>query len=69
MAIRGWRAQQPRQLKKIAYAMTETKLEVVIESHEDRGWVQASEVKKHGYGFGCLMIWQKENPLEKRVRA
>lgn len=55
----GWRATHPRQLKKIAYALTEDTLKKVITAHEDRGWVRASEVKEHGYGFGCLMVFKK----------
>lgn len=65
MAInRGWRAQQPRQLKKIAYALTEGKLKSVIKAHEERGWVQASEVKNHGYGLGCLLVWGPEREMK-----
>lgn len=60
----SWKSHQPKQLKKIAYAMTEAKLQVVIDAHEDRGWVQASHVKKHGYGFGCLLVWGQKSPLE-----
>lgn len=51
----GWRSQQPKKLKKIAFALTRHTLARVIGAHEERGWVQASEVQKHGYGFGCLM--------------
>jgi hypothetical protein len=46
-------------LKKIVYGMTETTLARVIERHEDRGWVQTSEIKEHGYGLGCLMTFDK----------
>ncbi|KQL17658.1 hypothetical protein AN957_02870 [Cytobacillus solani] len=63
MSNRGWKSQQPRQLKKIAYALTEWKLKSVVEAHEERGWVQASEFKKHGYGLGCLMIWGKDREV------
>jgi hypothetical protein len=60
----SWRDRQPRQLKKIVYALTENKLLKLIETHEGRGWAQASEIKEHGYGLGCLMIWAKS---ERRV--
>jgi hypothetical protein len=53
----SWKYDRPRELKKIAYALTESTLNKVIEDHESRGWTKASEVKKHGYGVGCLMIW------------
>ncbi|WP_156341112.1 hypothetical protein [Cytobacillus solani] len=43
--------------------MTEWKLKSVVEAHEERGWVQASEFKKHGYGLGCLMIWGKDREV------
>jgi hypothetical protein len=55
----SWRDRQPRQLKKIVYALTENKLLKLIEIHEGRGWSKASEIKEHGYGVGCLMIWAK----------
>ncbi|MCI1592472.1 hypothetical protein [Heyndrickxia oleronia] len=50
-------------LKKIAFAMTERNLEKVIKAHEDRGWKRASEIKEHGYGVGCLLIF-----INKRER-
>lgn len=56
MVTKGWKSQQHRQLKKIAFALTKDTLKVVIKAHENRGWSQASEIKKHGYGFGCLMV-------------
>jgi hypothetical protein len=64
MATKGWKSQQPRQLKKIAYALTEGKLRSLVKSHEERGWAQASEFKKHGYGLGCLLIWGEEREVE-----
>lgn len=65
MATKGWKSQQQRQLKKIAYAMTEGKLRSLVKSHEERGWAQASEFKKHGYGIACLLVWGEE----REVRA
>jgi hypothetical protein len=56
----SWRDRTPRQLKKVVYALTDKKLRKVIEAHEGRGWSQASEIKEHGYGYGCLMIWIKQ---------
>jgi hypothetical protein len=29
----------------------------LIKVHENRGWKKASEIKEHGYGIGCLMIF------------
>ncbi|MGM0863396.1 MAG: hypothetical protein ACQEWF_01815 [Bacillota bacterium] len=52
---------QYKPLKKIVYGMTETTLAKVIESHQDRGWIQSSEIKEHGYGLGCLMTFTKNN--------
>jgi hypothetical protein len=46
-----------RPLKKVVYGMTEHTLAKVIKSHKDRGWVQTSEIKEHGYGLGCLMTF------------
>lgn len=54
--LKGWKAQQHRQLKKVVYGMNETTLNKVVKSHEDRGWVRASEIKEYGYGLGILMI-------------
>jgi hypothetical protein len=56
----SWNQDCPKQLKKVAYALTESTLKKVIEAHEDRGWTKASEIKEHGYGVGCLMIWKNE---------
>jgi hypothetical protein len=39
-------------------------IERVIKSHEDRGWVRASEVKKHGNGLGCLMTMENRKKGE-----
>lgn len=61
----SWKYERPKQLKKIAYALNESTLTKVIEDHEKRGWTRASEVKEHGYGVGCLMIW---NQTEGNVR-
>ncbi|MBS4188686.1 hypothetical protein KHA94_00430 [Bacillus sp. FJAT-49705] len=56
--VKGWKAQHPRQLKKIVTGLNETTLNRVVKSHENRGWVRASEVKEHGYGLGILMIFK-----------
>jgi hypothetical protein len=47
-------------LKKVVFGMTEDSIGKVIEKHEDRGWKKASPIKKHGYGLGCQMVWQKK---------
>lgn len=52
----SWKNDRPRQLKKVVYGMNEHTINKVIRSHVDRGWVQASEIKPHGYGLGCLMV-------------
>lgn len=65
----SWKNDRPRQLKKIAFALTRHTLARVIESHEDRGWSQASKVQRHGRGFGCLMVWGSKSPVERRVQA
>jgi hypothetical protein len=57
----SWKTDRPRQLRKVAYALTKSTLNKVIEDHENRGWTKASEVKPHGYGLGCLMIWNKRS--------
>ncbi len=49
-----------RPLKKIVFGMTENTIGKVIADHEDRGWRQSTAIKKHGYGLGCQMIWQKK---------
>jgi hypothetical protein len=54
----SWKDSHPRQLKKIIFAMSLSGLEKLIESHEKRGWIISGEIKKHGYGLGCLMIWK-----------
>ncbi|MGY6209713.1 hypothetical protein ACXEO8_07025 [Cytobacillus firmus] len=59
----GWKNQRPRQLKKIAYALTEPALMNLVQSHEERGWVQASEVKEHGYGFGILLTFGEKGEI------
>jgi hypothetical protein len=48
-----------RVLKKVVFGMTETSIGNVIKSHEDRGWKRSSQIKKHGYGLGCQMVWDK----------
>jgi hypothetical protein len=55
----GWRYGRPKQLKKLVFALTEQRLIKNINEHEKRGWSQASEIKEHGYGFGCLMKWKE----------
>jgi hypothetical protein len=54
----SWKNDRPQQLKKIVYAMNASKLNKLVADHEDRGWIRASENKKHGYGLGCLVIWK-----------
>ncbi|MGX1262971.1 hypothetical protein RKD55_000775 [Rossellomorea marisflavi] len=49
-----------RPLKKIVFGMTEETIGKVIANHEARGWRQSTPIKKHGYGLGCQMIWQKK---------
>jgi hypothetical protein len=58
-----------KQLKKVVYALTEHKLKKNIKAHEERGWVQASDLKEHGYGNGVLMTWGQESPLERRANS
>lgn len=52
----GWRDQQPRQLKKVVYAINKPNINKLIKDHEDRGWIKASDIKEYGYGLGCLMV-------------
>ncbi|USK46330.1 hypothetical protein [Cytobacillus oceanisediminis] len=52
-----------KQLKKIVYAMTQHGLSQNIEAHEKRGWVTASEIKEHGYGFGILMTFGEKGEI------
>lgn len=54
----SWRKPFPKQLKKIVYGMNLETIEKVIQAHESRGWVKASEIKEHGYGLGCLMTFE-----------
>lgn len=56
---KSWKDVQPRQLKKIVYAINDVKLKKVVSDHESRGWTKASEIKEYGYGLGCLMVWDK----------
>jgi hypothetical protein len=51
------------QPKKIVYGMSISNVEKLIKQHESRGWEIASEIKKHGYGYGCLM----KLPVKKGV--
>ncbi|MGD7021760.1 hypothetical protein ACQCVK_04155 [Rossellomorea vietnamensis] len=44
--------------------MSDVNLRKNIENHENRGWKVASEVKKHGYGLGCLMTYGRKNIRE-----
>jgi hypothetical protein len=57
-----------KQLRKIVYALNEHKLNRIIQAHQDRGWVTASEVKDYGYGLGVLMVWGQESPLEMKEK-
>lgn len=52
-----------RQLKKVVFAMTKHGLSQNIKAHEGRGWVAASEVKEHGYGFGILMTFGEKGEV------
>lgn len=62
----GWRYGRPKQLKKLAFAMTESTLLKLIDVHESRGWMKTGEIKSHGYGVGCLMVWKGiHNDCEK----
>jgi hypothetical protein len=56
----SWKDSQPRQLRKVVYSLTISTLEKLIKVHEGRGWTKVGEVKEHGYGVGCLMIWNKD---------
>ncbi|WP_175596781.1 hypothetical protein [Bacillus sp. MRMR6] len=56
----SWKDGRPKQLKKVVYALNDTKLKQVVEAHEDRGWSRASDNKEYGYGLGCLMVWNKQ---------
>lgn len=58
----GWKEQQPKQLKKVVYALNLTRINKVIKDHEGRGWIKASEIKPHGYGLGCLMVQKPPRP-------
>lgn len=51
----------PRVLKKVVYAMTETKLEKNVNAHKSRGWKEVSEVKSYGYGLGVMMEFDPYN--------
>lgn len=53
-----------RELRKVVFAMSDVNLRKNIENHENRGWKVASEVKKHGYGLGCLMTYGRKNIRE-----
>ena len=48
-----------KQLKKVVYGINEHNLRKLISEHEARGWSQCSEIKKYGYGYGCLMKYNK----------
>lgn len=61
---KGWKSKQPGDLKKVAFALTKPKLNKVIEAHEGRGWIQDSEVKRHGRGYGCLMTMKNKKEGE-----
>ncbi|OCA84454.1 hypothetical protein A8F94_17300 [Bacillus sp. FJAT-27225] len=61
----SWKQAHPRILKKIVYGMNTHSINLVIKSHEDRGWIRSSEIKEYGYGLGILM----EYPLPgKEIR-
>lgn len=49
------------QPKKIVYGMSISNVEKLIKQHESRGWEIDSEIKKHGYGYGCLMVYKLPN--------
>ncbi|MBO0959551.1 hypothetical protein J1P26_07365 [Neobacillus sp. MM2021_6] len=55
----SWRDNRPRQLKKVVYAINENNLKKVVSDHENRGWAIASDAREYGYGWGCLMKWNK----------
>lgn len=57
----SWRYGRPKQLKKVVYSMTEVTLLKLIETHESRGWTKVGDIKPHGYGVGCLMVWGEAN--------
>jgi|GEM_PF-4785381 len=49
------------QPKKVVFGMTIRMVEKLIKQHEIRGWEIVSEIKKHGYGYGCLMVYKLPN--------
>lgn len=51
----GWKKSQQKTLRKVVFGMSESNLDKVVQQHLKRGWKQASDVKKHGYGVGMLM--------------
>jgi hypothetical protein len=57
---RDWVYGRPKELKKPVYAMNAVNLQKLIAKNEERGWKLASEIKKHGYGLGCMMVWDRQ---------
>lgn len=55
--MNGWKAQAPKQLKKVVYALNENNLNKVIAAHEARGWQIKSEVKEYRNGVAVLMYF------------
>lgn len=53
---KSWKDVPRRQLEKVVYALTEDRLKPLIVHHENRGWVQVSEIKPYNRGVGCLMV-------------
>lgn len=53
----SWKQDTPKQLRKIVFGLTDTSIKKVIVDHEKRGWMQVGEIKEHGYGLGCLMVF------------
>lgn len=51
----AWKEAQPRLLKKVVYALSESRLEKLVVQHEKRGWKRASEIRDYQNGIGILM--------------
>lgn len=62
----SWKSNHPKILKKVVYALNENRLSQNIAAHEERGWIQASEIKEYQYGLGVLMEFP---PKEREVIA
>ncbi|PPA70060.1 hypothetical protein C4B60_10735 [Jeotgalibacillus proteolyticus] len=52
-----------RQLKKVVFGLSEATVKKLITRHQERGWIVKSDIKPHGNGVACLMVYPRKGEV------